>query len=77
MRLIINMRCITQVQADVARIASPDGGQQPQQWPTQGLGHLSNHLQCEFPRCLWPPANFAQYDGTTNPSVWLEDYRLI
>jgi hypothetical protein len=29
-----------------------------------------------FPR-RYVPANITKYDGSTNPSVWLEDYRLV
>jgi hypothetical protein len=30
-----------------------------------------------FPSCFWALTNVPRYDGDTNPSVWLEDYRLV
>jgi hypothetical protein len=30
-----------------------------------------------FLRCFHAPNNIVKYDGKTNPSVWLEDYRLV
>jgi hypothetical protein len=33
------------------------------------------HNTC-FPKCFYAPSNIVKYDGKTNPSVWLEDYRL-
>jgi hypothetical protein len=30
-----------------------------------------------FPKCFRAPSNVIMYDGKTNPSVWLEDYRLV
>jgi hypothetical protein len=30
-----------------------------------------------FPRRFWAPSNIAKYNGKINPSVWLEDYRLM
>jgi hypothetical protein len=29
-----------------------------------------------LPRCFRASGNVFKYDGKTNPSVWLEDYRL-
>jgi hypothetical protein len=29
-----------------------------------------------FPRCFHVPNNIVKYNGKTNPSIWLEDYRL-
>jgi hypothetical protein len=29
-----------------------------------------------FLKHFWEPSNFVKHDGKTNPSVWLEDYRL-
>jgi hypothetical protein len=29
-----------------------------------------------FPKHFWAPVNVVKYNGQTNPSVWLEDYRL-
>jgi hypothetical protein len=28
-----------------------------------------------FPKCFRTPSNVIKYDGKTNPSIWLEDYR--
>jgi hypothetical protein len=36
----------------------------------------SNVRDAYFLRCFWAPSNVVKYDGKTNPSVWLEDYRL-
>jgi hypothetical protein len=36
----------------------------------------SNVCDTCFPRCFRAPNNIVKYDGKTNPSVWLEDYRL-
>jgi hypothetical protein len=33
------------------------------------------HNVC-FPKCFRVPNNIVKYDRKTNPSVWLEDYRL-
>lgn len=30
----------------------------------------------QFPPKVRAPANISKYDGSTNPAVWLEDYRL-
>jgi hypothetical protein len=30
----------------------------------------------QFPRHFQAPSNIVQYDGKTNPSVWLEDFYL-
>jgi hypothetical protein len=30
-----------------------------------------------FSKCFRVPSNVVKYDGKTNPSVWLEDYRLM
>lgn len=30
----------------------------------------------QFPSKVHAPANIFKYDGSTNPDVWLEDYRL-
>jgi hypothetical protein len=29
-----------------------------------------------FSKHFWAPNNVVKYNGKTNPSVWLEDYRL-
>jgi hypothetical protein len=29
-----------------------------------------------FPKHFWVPNNIIKYDSKTNPSIWLEDYRL-
>jgi hypothetical protein len=29
-----------------------------------------------FPKRFWTPNNVVKYDSKTNPSIWLEDYRL-
>jgi hypothetical protein len=29
-----------------------------------------------FLKHFWEPSNFVKHDSKTNPSVWLEDYRL-
>jgi hypothetical protein len=36
----------------------------------------SNVRDVGFPRCFRAPNNIIKYDGKTNPSVCLEDYRL-
>jgi hypothetical protein len=36
----------------------------------------SNVLDASFPEHFWVPNNINKYDGKTNPSIWLEDYRL-
>jgi hypothetical protein len=30
-----------------------------------------------FKKHFWAPRNIIKYNGKTNPSVWLEDYRLV
>ena len=35
-----------------------------------------NVRDAPFPRPFLAPSNVVKYDGKTNPSVWLEDYRL-
>jgi hypothetical protein len=30
-----------------------------------------------FPWLFYAPNNIVKYDGNTNPSIWLEDYRLV
>jgi hypothetical protein len=30
-----------------------------------------------FPRCFREPSNITKYDDKVNPSIWLEDYRLM
>jgi hypothetical protein len=34
------------------------------------------HQNAQFPRHFRAPNNIIKYDGKTNPSIWLEDYRL-
>jgi hypothetical protein len=36
----------------------------------------SNMGDAQFPKYFWQPSNVVKYDGKTNSSVWLEDYRL-
>jgi hypothetical protein len=45
----------------------------------KGLGHKafrSNVHDACFPKHFWVPNNIVKYDDRTNPSIWLEDYRL-
>jgi hypothetical protein len=45
----------------------------------EGLGpkaFRSNMHDACFPKCFRVPSNITKYDSKTNPSVWLEDYRL-
>jgi hypothetical protein len=45
----------------------------------EGLGPKSfgsNMSDAHFPKCFRTPSNVIKYDGTTNPSIWLEDYHL-
>jgi hypothetical protein len=46
----------------------------------EGLGPKefgSNVCDACFPRCFCDPNNIIEYDGKTNPSIWLEDYCLV
>jgi hypothetical protein len=36
----------------------------------------SNVRDMHFPMCFRVPRNIIKYDDKTNPSIWLEDYRL-
>jgi hypothetical protein len=58
------------------------GGRSDREWRSlspYGLGpkaFRSNVRDACFPKHFWAPSNIPKYDGKTNPSVWLEDYRL-
>jgi hypothetical protein len=46
----------------------------PNQW---GPRSFSRSIRdAKFPSLFRAPTNVPRYDGDTNPSVWLEDYRL-
>jgi hypothetical protein len=41
--------------------------------PKAFVGNVCNTC---FPKRFQAPNNIIKYDGNTNPSIWLEDYRL-
>lgn len=46
----------------------------PNQRGPRAFGQWVHDVQ--FPPRFWAPTNVPRYDRETNPSVWLEDYRL-
>ena len=56
------------------------GGRPNDQSPSpDGLRpHAFGHRiqRASFPQCFRPPTNIARYTGETNPSIWLEYFRL-
>jgi hypothetical protein len=44
------------------------------QWGPRAFGRSIRDTK--FPSRFRAPTNMPRYDGDTNPSVWLEDYRL-
>jgi hypothetical protein len=46
----------------------------PNQWGPRAFGRAIRDAM--FPSRFRAPTNVLRYDGDTNPSIWLEDYRL-
>lgn len=45
----------------------------PRPWPRAFVRAVRKD---QFPAKVRVPANISKYDGSSNPDVWLEDYRL-
>jgi hypothetical protein len=60
------------------------GGTTTAMTTTSAAGHRTSRVRAfgrsirdaKFPSHFRAPFNVPRYDGDTNPSVWLEDYRL-